>query len=637
MPKSDLLTPRYFFWALIFLGFMSAVPFLPALSDRFVWDDHEFIVNNPAIKHILPIGHFFKSQGLVAKGAIYPVTGTRPVTSLSLAIDYAVWKLNPFGYHLTNLILHVLCVLGVFLLARSVTGNIAAAFFGAGFFAVLPGHAEAVIALFGRADLLATFFVMAGFLCYTQYANRKIKSIFIYLASVIMYLFACFSKEMGLVLLGLIAVYEVFVAKNGLGHRKLTRLTPFIVIGILYWLYRGHALGGNAAGSHWWGGGPAKNFLMMFEVYTRYLRVLFIPAVLNPLHLVKIPSGFFDWPVLAGFAVWAGSLVLTAIALARRPIPGFFGSWFLIALIPVANIIPIPGLYMAEKWLYLPSVGLCGLAGWLLARLLKKKAGTAALIFGLVGIIFSIRTFYWNRTWHDDGTLSRAIIATSPDSYMGRDMFGKSLLDQGKYSEAEQEFRKAIVLKPGYYLSHSNLAMALNYQGRYPEAEAEYRLTIRLNPDYAQARSNLGVVLWLTDRTEEAIGELRQAVRMDSANPMFHYNLASILKKAGNLSEALAEYRRTADLEPDPVDALVNIGIILGMTGRPAEAETLFRQLRGRHPEVPEIRFNLARILDAQGKSEEAIGEYRAFLATNPERGIGTQVEERIRQLEKGP
>jgi Flp pilus assembly protein TadD len=616
---------------------MSAVPFLPALADRFVWDDHEFIVKNPAIKHILPIGHFFKTQGLVAKGAIHPVTGARPLMTISIALDYAAWKLNPFGYHLTNLILHVICVLVGFLIVREITRDFFAAIFAAGFFAVLPGHAEAVIALLGRSDLLATFFVMVGFLCYAQYAKHDKNTFFIYLASIVMYIFACLAKETGAVLLFLIIAYELIILKRRAVGKTVLGVLPFVAVAALYLFYRGAVLHGNTAGSEWWGGSAAKNFLMMFEVYARYLRILFLPLVLSPLHLVNIPTGFFDGPVLTGFALAVMTAAGMIALIVRKPIPGFAAGWFALGLIPVANIIPIPGVYMAERWLYLPSVGLCGLAGWLLVRLLKKKPGIAALIFGLVGVLFSIRTFFWNRTWHDDDTLSRAIIATSPDSYMGRDMFGKSLLDQGKYPEAEQEFRKAIALKPVYYLSHSNLAMALNYQGRYPEAEAEYRLTIRLKPDYAEARSNLGVVLWLTNRTEEAIGELRQAVRMDSLNPMFHYNLASVLKKAGSLSEAIAEYRRTADLEPDQVDALVNIGIILGMTGRLAEAETLFLRLRRRHPEVPEIRFNLARTLDAQGKTEEAIGEYRAFLGTNPERGIGAQVEERIRQLQKGP
>jgi Flp pilus assembly protein TadD len=640
MANPDTPARKSLFWILVFLVMVSALPFLPMFQNQFVWDDHEFIVNNPTIRSIFPLARFFKPQGRVEKGAIYPVAGTRPVTSLSFAVDYAVGKLKPFGYHLTNLILHVLCTLAAFVLLRYLTG-IAAAWFGASLFAILPGHAEAVIALFGRADLLAALFVIIAFYAYLKSTAgpgpssgiRDRSSLVWYSISVISYLFACFSKETGLVLPGLIIIYELFVAKKGVDRRELLRVTPFAVIGLLYWLFRGHALGGNAAGSHWWGGSPVNNCLMMLEVYARYIRVLFMPVVLSPLHLVNVPAGLIEWPVINGFILFIGSAVLVALALKRRMITGFFGGWFLVALIPVANIIPIPGLYMAEKWLYLPSFGFCGLAGYLLARLLSRNARAASVIFGLAAVLFSVRTFYWNRIWHDEGRLSRAILRTSPDSYLGRNMYGKDLLDHGRNREAEQEFRKVIALRPGYYLAHSNLAMALNYQNRYAEAEAEYRVTIRLNPDYAEAHSNLGVVLWLAGRNDEAVAELRSAVRMDPANSYFHYNLASILKKDGQIMEALTEYQKTAELDPKHIDAQVNIGIILGSTGRLPEAEELFRSIMSREPKNPDIRFNLALILDSEGKIEEAIEQYRAYLGLTPDSPFRPRIEERIRGL----
>jgi Flp pilus assembly protein TadD len=372
---------------------------------------------------------------------------------------------------------------------------------------------------------------------------------------------------------------------------------------------------------------------MMFEIYARYLRVLLLPVVLSPLHLVNVPNGLFDLPVLAGFILGTGSLILVAMGLRRRLVAGFFGGWFLVALIPVANLIPIPGLYMAEKWLYLPSLGLCGLGGWLLARLLARRPRTAAAVFCVAAALFSVRTFFWNRTWRDDGSLGRAIVRTTPDSHLGRNMYGKDLLDQGRNREAEEEFRKAIAIKPGYYLAHSNLAMALNYQSRYEEAEAEYRTTLRLNPDYAEAHSNLGVVLWLSGRSDEAIAELRAAVLMDSMNPYFHYNLASILKRSGQIPEALAEYQKTAALNPGHTDAQINIGIILGMTGRLPEAEEFFRRIMRQFPGNADIRFNLALALDAQGKNEEAVAQYKAFMKIRPDSPLRPRVIARIREL----
>jgi len=654
MAQPDSPSRKLILWTLLFLVLVSAIPFLPMFQNQFVWDDHEFIVNNPSIRNIFPLARFFKSQGLIVRGKIHPISGSRPLMALSIALDYAVWKLNPFGYHLTNLILHILCVIVGFFMIREITREFIAAAFAAALFAVLPGHAEAVIALLGRSDLLATLFVLIGFNAYLRSQARperssvspaasglKLLSVIRYrssfpwyLISVICFFLACLSKETGLVLLVLIGVYEIFKRVKRPFNKAVSRILPFAAVAVFYLIYRGAVLHGNTDGSAWWGGGPVQNFLMMFEVYARYLRILLVPVVLSPLHLVQVPAGLFEWPVFIGFILWAGSLVLVAIALRRRPVPGFFGGWFLIALIPVANIVPIPGMYMAERWLYLPSFGLCGLAGYLLVRLLSRNARVASVIFGVAAILFSVRTFYWNRVWHDEGSLSRAILRTSPDSYLGRNMYGKDLLDHGRNREAEQEFRKVIALKPGYYLAHSNLAMALNYQNRYPEAEEEYRVTIRLNPDYAEAHSNLGVVLWLTKRNNEAIAELRTAVRMDSANPFFHYNLASILKKDGQIMEALAEYQKTAALDPNHIDAQINIGIILGMTGRLPEAEEFFRSILGRDPNNPDIRFNLALALDSQGKVKEAIEQYWAYLGLTPNSPLRSRIEERIHMLQ---
>ena len=163
---------RGLLWCWATLCLFTLLVFAPMFLNGFVWDDPAFIAKNPAIRGLWPPGRFFSAQGSVAQGTIYPLTGQRPVMIFSLAVDYALWKLNPFGYHLTNLLLHLLCVGMVVLLVQALSRSPKAGFLAGALFAFHPGHSEGVIAFLGRSDLLATLFVLGGFLLYWRCRNE---------------------------------------------------------------------------------------------------------------------------------------------------------------------------------------------------------------------------------------------------------------------------------------------------------------------------------------------------------------------------------------------------------------------------------------------------------------------------------
>lgn len=618
---------------MILLAALAIAPFVPSLRSQLVWDDHEFIANNPTIKNLFPLNRFFQTQGLIEQGAIHPVTASRPLTSLSLALDYAVWRLNPFGYHLTNIFLHLLCVLAVYYLLRGSGGDFYCAWFGAGFFAVLPGHAEAVIALIGRSDLLAAFFLITGFMAYVRFTTVRSHAAWWYAAALFCGLAACLSKETGVILFAIILVWEVFVRRRL--RRAWPRIVPFVLIVLGYLVYRGAVLQGNTAGSGWWGGNASRNFLMMPMIFVRYLRVLFLPWSLSPLHLVRIPERITDTSFLAGFLLLAAAFGWSIFCLIRKPWIGFNAAWYLLALAPVSNVIPIPGIYMAERWLYLPSAGLCGLAGYFLSRWIKEKAWLAALIFGVAATGFAVRSFIWNRVWHDEDALSRQIVRTSPASHLGQTMRGRVLLDQGKLAEAEEHLQTAVRLRSGYYLAHSTLGTVYANQGRYEEAERAYRTAIRLNPRYAEAHSNLAVIRSLAGQTGEAIRELQIAVNLDPENYIFHFNLAQLFYDEGRQTEALTSFQKAARLAPDRIEAQIMIGIVLAEIGELAAAETQLRSIVEQGAAPPVVHYNLGLVYDRQGRTAAAIAEYRVFLGSNPDSELMRAVEDRIRVLQE--
>jgi hypothetical protein len=522
-------------WLWIALSLLCILAYWPMFGNGFVWDDKEFITGNPTIRSLWPITRFFQPQGSAAEGTIYPMTGQRPVMAFSLALDYRLWAYNPFGYHLTNLFLHLLCVWGVTRMAWLLSRSRGVGFWAGALFALHPGHAEGVIAFLGRSDLLATLFTLTGFLAYVQWKKGEggRKAIW-YLFSLTSFSVTCLSKESGLCLLGILIVYQGCILsrrkKEWAGH--VLAFVPFVLASILYWVYRGKILGGQASGSQWWGGSPGANFLMMFEVYARYLRLLFFPLTLSPLHSVLVPKGFWDWRVLWGALVLFGTLWGTLYALRRFPRVGFLASWFLIGLIPVANLIPIPGvMILAERWLYLPSVGICVLGGWGAWLLYQQARGWirwswVGLV--LVGLsLFGTRIFLWNRTWKTEETISRAFVTALPDNAFGYNNLGAALYEQGKLRESEDVFRKAIQLDPEHVQAHVNLGNMLDDSGRLFEAEGEYRQAIRLDPKYTLAYYNLAVVLIHQNRKGEAAEVLETYLAQggknrDEAEAMIH-------------------------------------------------------------------------------------------------------------------
>jgi tetratricopeptide (TPR) repeat protein len=608
---------------------LTILAFWPMFRNGFVWDDQEFIVRNPAIRGLWPPSRFFASHGSAAEGAIYPMTGQRPVMVFSLALDYALWQRNPWGFHLTNFLLHLLCVAGTWLLVRKTSRSPEAGFLAGLLFAVHPGHAEGVISFLGRSDLLAALFVLLGFYGYLKFRDQgKSRRMVWFGLALLSFLLGCFSKETGLVLLGLLVVYEAFFSGHSQSNpqnlkSKMARLLPFLVVATGYWLFRGRVLGGQSAGSAWWGGTPYTNFLMMFEVYARYIRLLVFPAPLSPLHTVPVPVGWWDVRVLWGLGLFLGTVVAMIGMLRRTPWTGFFLAWFLFGLIPVANLIPIPGvMIMAERWLYLPSLGACALAGWGAWVVWSRSRGwTQRVWFALVAVVlflFIARTRSWNPIWKTEESVALAVVATSPETPIGYNNLGNALLAKGQTGGALAAFRRALELKLDYAEAHNNYGMALAKRGESEEALREFKEALRLKPNLATAHNNLGIALREKGQIAESRAELFEALRLSPDYADAHYNLGLALDEAGDLQGAEREYRSALRSDPFHARARSALGSLLLRLGKLREAGEEFHTALGLDPTVAETHVGLGNLYDLQGRFSEAEAEIRMAIRLNP-------------------
>jgi Flp pilus assembly protein TadD len=450
--------------------------------------------------------------------------------------------------------------------------------------------------------------------------------------------------------------YEFFAV--GDVKSKICRLLPFVLASLFYWIYRGKVLGGQAAGSAWWGGDAASNFRMMFEVYARYIRLLVFPAPLSPLHTVPVPVGWWDVRVLWGFGLFLVTVVAMIGMSRREPWTGFFLAWFIFGLIPVANLIPIPGvMIMAERWLYLPSLGACALAGWGAWVVWTRSRGwIRGVWFPLVAVIlflFIARTRSWCSVWKTEESVARATIATSPETPIGYNNLGNALLAKGQAREALAAFRRALELKPDYAEAHNNYGMALAKRGESEEALREFKEALRLKPKLATAHNNLGIALKEKGRLAESRAELLEALRLSPDYADAHYNLGLALDEAGDPTGAEREYRSAICSDPFHVRAHSALGALLLRQGELQEAEEMisvalaldtavaeaysargnlrdrqkrfweaeqdFRMAIQLKSDDPQIHYNLGNALLSQGRAAEAEAEFREAIRLKPD------------------
>jgi len=626
------------------LALLSLGAYWPMFQNDFVWDDQEFIVKNRAIRSLWPPAYLWGCPG-----SGYPWLGQRPVVALSFALDYALWKGNPWGYHLANLLLHLSCTLGVFFLARNFFRYQAPAFAAGALFAVHPGHGEAVVAFLGRSDLLATAFVLLAALAYLGSWQGKRKPL-LYGLSLGSFLLGCLAKETALGFLGIVLFLEGLrqKAEGGTWRSSVIRITPFVLVALFYGIYRHSILAGEPTRFTWWSGNTALGVKALFGAFAEYLRLFLFPLRLSPWYEVSAPGLGLDGKAFLGFLslcfmLWA--LLLFWKRDARKVLSlGWFLSGMLLVLggwlLPLSGLKGLgglPGPVVAERWLYLPSVGGCLLAGlglnywW--AR--EEARGKAFILVGGCALLSLLlwRQISWNPTWRSEESLARALVAQAPRTALGYYNLANALAQKGELDDAEGFYRQAIRLKPDYAKAFNNIGVVFARMGRREEAEQEYREALRLNPGYAEPHNNLGNLLAAQGAWESAEEEYRQALRLNPDYAEAHYNLGTVYEDSKEFQRAEQEYQEAIRLRPGYVQAHNNLGNVLARQGDYFRAEGEYRVAIRLDSLFAGPCINLALVLIRQGRKEEAAGVLEAFLSQGGQ--PRAQVESMLRDLER--
>jgi hypothetical protein len=444
-------------WLLAIVLLAAVAVYANTLSMGFVWDDNQVILEPSPIRSLENIPYFFKNS--VSAGHKFGNTTPyyRPVFSLSNAIDYFFWGVAPFGYHLTNILLHAAVSGLVFLIAtRILTSGVAGLFAGL-VYALHPVHVEAVAYVSARNELLCALFMAAAMHWYLRCRDRLTPVNVITTQAI--FFAALLSKEMAVTMPLLIGFYEI--SAGGARFKKaFLRALPFAVSVVGYLLLRSIILEVTS-----WESPPLNlRLLTGIGLVASYLRLLVFPFGLKTLYDIPIKWELFEADVLAPLLLVLIP-VLLAIFLFRRDRRLFFGiSWIYIALIPASGL---PGLiipaFMSERYLYIPSIGFALICGRLAAialqsgvnpssdaqALLRKKLPHSIFLLAVIGLllIYAGITVLHSRCWQDEPTFYRTMISDAPAHQLGYDLLGSYY---GKRN-ANQEMAK-------YYMQSMQLA-----------------------------------------------------------------------------------------------------------------------------------------------------------------------------------
>ena len=638
--------------------------FAPTLGYQFVWDDRATVLFNREIRSLANAPSFFAGHAFSGAAPelrdIRVVEYYRPAWVLSLALDHALWGDRPFGYHLGNILLHALASGLTAWLVFELLGSAWAAALAGALFAVHPVHAEAVAWVSARNELLLSVFLLLAFIAYLR--MRRGAGAAALVACLGFFALALLSKETAALFPAIVLLYEWAggeAARKTKGTaRPWERYRWALLLAVVAAAFMAFRAGIVA---------PlpvheplATRLATAPGLVVRNLQLLFVPVGLRVLHTVQVVTAPLSPATLLPAALLAVILALVPLALRFDANLGFGLGWILLSLVPVSGLAallqPTP---LAERYLYLPSVGWAIVVGSLLAgpsgpaRAAPRVPSRPRRAAALVALpVLAVAAFAHSRPWRDDATLAIRMCRDAPRSALAHSMLGLatyrreswtaaagefaiatklvptdpwshyylgcSLRRMGRPGEAEQALQKALGLGMRYAPAHLELGEALEQAGRLEEAERECRAAIALDSSLVEAHSALGRVLYTARRYDEAERAYRAALALRPDDARTRSNLGGLYMAQRRWDEAIAELERAREASPDLAEAHFNLGSALFARGRLPEAEQALRSGLALRPRAADERIVLGRVLLAEGRRDDAEREVEAALRMAP-------------------
>lgn len=537
---------------------LTLIAFFPSLQNGFTnWDDDVYVTQNPAIQSpdVYGISYFFTKQ---------QASNYHPITMLSLAFDYKVWGNNAFGFHLTNLIFHLLnTALVFFFVLQLAKKRIWVAIVAGLLFGIHPFHVESVAWISERKDVLYVFFFLLGLLSYLRFRQQN-NDFKWYGIAFICFMLSLFSKPAAVIFPMVLFSIDYFQQQE-FSIKNILLKAPFFFMSVFFGFITVNIQKEEAIGTM---------FSMLQKIcfagygFVMYLVKLIVPVNLSPLYIYPVnnaseslPSLYFAMPIIAI------AILIIAFILGRKNRFITFGMlFFIINIILVSQIISVGNAVMADRYTYLSSVGIFFIFGMLLDKAIQHEKFKNLAIggFALIVLIFSFLTFQQNKIWKNSETLWSQAIKVDKNNTLAYNKRGLAYMENPATAQkALSDFSKSIELEPTYDQAWGNRGYLYFKANQFDKAEKDFDKAIALNPNYFKHYNNRGHLFYQQQNFEAALSDYNKCIALNDAYALAFNNRAIIYHQQGEKEKALADYNRALAINPNYASAKKNKALLL--------------------------------------------------------------------------
>jgi protein O-mannosyl-transferase len=584
------------------------IAYLPSLTGEFMLDDDILLTDNTLIKAPDGLSRFWRTT---ESPDYWPATNT------TLWIEWRLWGNNPVGYHLTNLVLHIVEALLIWIILRKLA--IPGAFLAAMLFALHPVNVESVAWISQRKDMMAVLFFLLSILCYLQMdLQRQLHNLFNQIAMNRWYWLSLAFFALAMLSKGSAAILPVLLLGiiwwlRPLSRCDLVRIAPFFLVavalaGVNVW-FQTHGTGAIVRNA-----GFAERLLGAGCVVWFYLYKALVP--------VDLALVYPQWHIQTDILLWwlplAAALIVTAVlwCYRKRWSRPFLFAWgfFCISIAPMMGFIDVGFMkysLVADHYQHIAIIGIIALATACFSAWHSDARGGTRRVATIVAVAvvgaLTLLTWQQGTLYSEKIKLYQVALEKNPACSMLYNNLALDLEKAGRIPEAIELCQRALTLMSDNADAHNNLANALMQVGRIQEAIEHYQRALTLKPDNPDAHNNFAAALSMIGQHQQAIDHYEQALRLKPSNAEAHINMAAALESTGQYSQAIEHYKQALVFKPDNAEAYNYMGVALVNVDQVEKSITCFQKAMRLKPDYTEACTNLARVYARINRLPEAI------------------------------
>lgn len=617
---------------IISLAVLSLAIYWPVQKYEFTnYDDTIYVTQNYVTQQGISINNIIAAFTDISIGEWHPLT------MISHMLDWQLFGDKAGGHHWTSVIIHIFNTALLFLFFHTITGAIWRSAFVAALFAFHPINVDSVAWIAERKNVLSTFFWILTMLFYVWYV--RLPNWRRYLPVFFCFVLGLMSKPMLVTLPFVLLLLDYWplnrttisyqnedqttaavlaVKKEKISFLILEKVPLFILSAVSIGLTLYAADSVNTIST-------LEEVPMMKRVanvivsYGLYIKKMFWPVDLAVFYPFNFNIPFWHIILAASLII----IITICVCVYFRKFPYLFVGWFwyLGTLVPVIGIIKVGSQSMADRWAYVPFIGLFIMISWGMFGIMKKlvSAKIITMIVTVILVALMILTHFQGKYWRDTFTLFSHTLKVTENNSVAHYILGDELQKQNKIDEAMIHYQAAFLLHTDKSIPLVGMGRALSKQGKHEEAIAVFRQVIKIKPKSAAASDNLCRVLMKMGRVEDAIEEYRRVLKLINDNPGLYNNFGNVLVIKGNYDDAIRQYKEALRIRPADAGIYYNIGMVLIRQGKIDEALKHFQEAIILQPQYAHAHYQVAIILRQKGLLVEADYHFMEAIRINPE------------------